>query len=124
MLFRLNIIDALKSYEQLAKKHVDKTPKEFQEIKAKFQYAKDNGIRVLAESSDLQLPQSVVMDIKYVGDRWCQGIVTYDRTTGVDKVPYTIHYSDVYAPTTSMRIIFEGDNPYEQVNIEEVEVDG
>ena len=92
--------------------------REFIDIKPKFQYAMDHNIPILIESSDLNLTQSVVVVLDYVGERWCKGYVTYHRVDGDSQVPYTISYADVYtlndpqSKSKNLKIIFQGDTPY------------
>ena len=94
------------------------TPFEFQEIKEMFQKAKDEGTRILVESNELNLSYSVLLDIKYIGDRWCMGTVRYHQPNKDENVPYTINYADIYthgknySSSKTTKIIFEGENPY------------
>lgn len=89
---------------------------QFKQIKEKFQKALDNNTPILIENADLNLTHSVVIELDYVGDRWCRGYTTYHRADGSVKVPYTISYSEVYighgTQGKNSNIIFKGDNPY------------
>lgn len=89
---------------------------QFLEIKEKFLKALETNTPVLIENSDLKLTQSIVIRLKYVGERWCQGEATYHRGHGTVTVPYTISYADLYLARNSqeknINIIFKGDNPY------------
>lgn len=93
---------------------------QFEPIIKAFTYAKDNNIRVLIETSELTNPSAVVVDLDFVGPRFCRGTATYTQSDGYEpirtKVPYTINYADVYqsmgkkqGPT---KIVFEGENPF------------
>lgn len=94
------------------------TPYEFQEIKERFQKAKDEGTRILVESNELNLSYSVLLELAYIGDRWCMGRVRYHQPNTDEKVPYTINYADLYthgknySSSKTTKIIFEGENPY------------
>lgn len=112
----------LKEYfdEQRSKKiPTRETPEEFLEVKQKFQEAKDNGTEILIENSELSAANSVVIQLEYVGNRWCMGyqhILYYGQDV---KVPHTIHYSDVYGSqdgVTSRRrpvkVLLKGVNPF------------
>ena len=88
----------------------------YDEIREKFMYAMENDISILIENVELSLTQAVVIKLDYVGERWCKGIATYHRRDGDVKVPYTIHYSEMFIRTGSQvksaNIVFKGDNPY------------
>lgn len=94
------------------------TPVEFGYIKEKFQIAKEQGTKILLESNELNLAQSVVLEIAYVGERWCMGHVTYHRIDKDVRVPYTIPYADLYtsedtqSKSKNIKIIFKGENPF------------
>lgn len=96
------------------------TPFEFVEIKKKFQEAKDNGTRILVESNELNLSYSVLLELDYIGDRWCMGKVRYHQLNKDENVAYTINYADIYtqdktySSSKTTKIIFEGENPYGQ----------
>lgn len=97
------------------------TPSALIPIKEMFSKAKEQGKRVLIENSDLSSANSVVIELVYIGNRWCLGyqkILFY----GVElNIPHTIHYCDVYgayghdAPKVKrqVKVVFEGDNPFE-----------
>lgn len=115
------IIDTLREMGLGAHSYGEKypnTPVEFKGIKMKFQQAKEKGVKVLLESSELNLAQSVVLDISYVGERWCMGHVTYHRMDQDIRVPYTIPYADLYtsgdsqSKSKNIKIVFKGENPF------------
>lgn len=89
-------------------------------IKRLFQKIKEEGRRVLYEDSTFPATFSVVIEVDYVGDRWCKGYTTYYRLGEEVKVPYTIHYSDVLcagkpnSPLSGVKIIQEGENPFDK----------
>lgn len=92
-----------------------KTPKEFVGIKNRFLEAKELNTPVLIERSTLSLAQSVVIELKYIGDKWCMGTTTYTRYGKEVEVPYTISYADLYItdPTVNTpKIVFKGANPF------------
>lgn len=97
------------------------TPIAFYEIRKRFIKAKKEGKRVLLENSDLRSANSVVLTIDYIGSRWCSGYQTVLYFGKELKIPYTIHYSDVYGAVGNMnnrakrqvKVIFEGENPFE-----------
>lgn len=94
---------------------VANTPKEFVEIKERFMEAESKRTPILIERSALNLTQSIVIELEYVGDKWCMGRTTYHRNGGEIKVPYTISYADLYTTDPSVntpKIIFKGDNPF------------
>lgn len=97
-------------------KKVDRTPKEFRKIKAKFEEAYRNKTPILIERSALNLTQSVVIELESVQDKWCMGKTTYQRVDGEIKVPYTISYVDLYITDPAVnrpKIIFKGENPFD-----------
>lgn len=98
-------------------------PREFIPIKRAFEEAKEEGTEVLMETTDLKMMQSVVMTITYVGNRFATGRVKYSRGRFGDYVPYTVNYADVFINgyKSKDRIIFRGENPYED-DLKEVEV--
>ena len=94
---------------------IDKTPKEFVDIKRRFEEAKELNTPVLIERSTLSLAQSIVIELKYIGDKWCMGTTTYHRYGEEVEVPYTISYVDLYTtdPTVNTpKIVFKGANPF------------
>lgn len=97
------------------------TPSSLQPVKNMFLQAMKEGKRVLVENSDLSSANSVVIEIEYVGNRWCLG---YQRVLfyGMElKIPHTIHFCDVYGAygydaqkiKRQVKVVFEGDNPFE-----------
>ncbi|BAF81333.1 hypothetical protein EFP_065 [Enterococcus phage EF24C] len=97
------------------------TPSSLQPIRDMFLKAMKEGKRVLIENSDLSSANSVVIEIEYVGNRWCLG---YQRVLfyGMElKIPHTIHFCDVYGAyghdaqkvKRQVKVVFEGDNPFE-----------
>ncbi len=80
--------------------------------------AKEEGKLILVENNEFRSAHSVKMKLVYVGDRWCMGHVRYVHLGKEVLVPYTIHYSDMFAsdsPTAvakNMTIIFKGENPF------------
>lgn len=91
------------------------TPQEFKEVKERFQRALDEGTRVLLEMYSIKMSVSVVLKIKYVGNRWCMGEATYHSQNREHKVPYTIHYGDLIVRDKNVirpKITFEGANPF------------
>lgn len=96
-------------------KRYSNTPKEFVDIKKRFLDAKDNNTPILIERSTLSLAQSIVIELRYIGDRWCMGTTKYYRYGEVVEVPYTISYVDLYTtdPTVNTpNIVFKGANPF------------
>lgn len=92
-----------------------KTPKEYMSIRLRFEEAKENNTPILIESSALNLAQSIVIELEYVGDRWCMGKTSYQRYGEEVQVPYTINYADLYTtdPTVNTpKIVFKGANPF------------
>lgn len=94
------------------------TPKEFIKIRLRFEEAKENNTPILIESSTLNLAQSIVIELKYVGNKWCMGTTSYNRYGEEVLVPYTISYADLYTtdPTVNTpKIVFKGANPFGRV---------
>lgn len=112
----LSITELLQeNYAKTSPDSRERIPYEFEEIKAMFQKAKDNGTRVLIENSELSLSYSVVVELEYVGDRWCMGKTRYHQLDKDEYIPYTISYADLYVKHSTGRptkIIFEGENPF------------
>lgn len=95
-----------------------KLPREYKKIKEHFLKAKEEGKLIIVENRDFRFAYSVKMKLAYVGDRWCMGHVRYVHADEEVLVPYTIHYSDMFASDSpasvakNMTIIFKGENPF------------
>lgn len=97
------------------------TPPALVTIHERFVKAMEEGTEVLIENSELSSAHSVVVKIEYVGGRWCLGYQTIQFYSETVKVPYTIHFTDVYGINESERrkssrqvkIIFKGENPFD-----------
>ena len=98
-----------------------RVPAPFLAIKDKFLQAKKQGKRVLIENSELSSAHAVAIRIEYIADRWCMGYQTVLHFGQEVQIPYTIHYADVYGQhenerrrsSRQVKIIFEGENPFE-----------
>lgn len=102
-----------KTQENIEERNV---PKELRGIRNKFIEAKKNNTPVLIEQGKFRFRHSIVLKIKYIGDKWCMGETTYHRYGKEEKIPYTINYTDLYITdrTASVpKIVFKGDNPFE-----------
>lgn len=89
------------------------TPKEYLDIKKKLEDAMEGGKRVIINVRDSYNLQVAVLHLKYVHERWAMGhSVSYSGKREIN-VPYTIHYSDIYCQHTKIKLIVEGDNPFD-----------
>lgn len=115
------VLEALETFQQGAALTEFRTPPSLQSVRKRFLDAKKEGKRVLIENSDLSSANSVVVDIDYVGNRWCLG---YQKVLYFGEevlIPHTIHFCDVYGAygnevqrsKRQVKIIFEGENPFE-----------
>lgn len=113
------IIDTIRELQEPRFQGTDANPPiEFKEVKDMFQKAMLEDKRVLIEHNELNLAHSVVVELEYIGERWCMGKTVYYQNNVEVRVPYTIHYSDIYTAKTTnstsrnTKIIFEGANPF------------
>lgn len=112
------VIDILENAQDTKAPNSVGTPFEFEEIREKFQKAKDEDRRIILETNELNLAYSVVIQLEYIGTRWCMGKARYHRLEGDYYTPYTIHYADIYtgksphSTSKSTKVIFEGENPF------------
>lgn len=114
-------IDALNHYRgKTAPVNMAYTPNAFVGIRTMFQEAKDKGVQVIIESSEINNMDSVRLTIDYIGDRWCSGYETKWYGGEEVKIPRSIHYSEIYVSThepdsskVKTKLFFRGDNPFE-----------
>lgn len=71
------VLEALEMFQQGTATTEVRTPTSLQSVRKRFLDAKEAGKRVLIENSDLSSANSVVVDIDYVGSRWCLGYQKY-----------------------------------------------
>lgn len=95
------------------------TPSAFLSIKEKLQEAKNKGIDVLMQTTELGNMDSVRLTIDYVGDRWCRGYEEKRYYGEIIRIPYTISYTEIYVmgqnenPNKSrVQLFFRGENPF------------
>lgn len=94
------------------------TPLEYTKIREKFQKAYEEQSPVLYELNEVpKQAYSVVLKITYVGPRWATGVVTYNRIYGTEKVPYTIHYGDLWTrgpqnAGRNVKVVFQGESAF------------
>lgn len=90
-------------------------------VRERFLKAKKQGTRVLIENSELSSAHAVTVAIEHVAERWCLGYQTVLYYGQEIRIPHTIHYTDVYGvnenerrrSSKQVKIIFEGENPFE-----------
>lgn len=117
-----DVLMSLIHLDEKYKRSKDKTPVALRPIRYKFKKAMETNTPVLVENADLSSPHSVVIDISYIGERYCMGYQTILYYGQEIKVPHTIHYTDVYGQYESERrknkghprIIFYGDDPFKE----------
>lgn len=113
-------IDAINHYRgRVAPVNTSYTPPSFVGIRDMFQQAKNNGVEVIVESSEINNMDSVRLTLDYIGDRWCSGYELKEYWGELIKIPRTIHYSEVYVSSHEVdrskvktKIYFRGDNPF------------
>lgn len=105
------IASTLDYYRERTQSDHLKTPKAYKKIKDKLEKTKANGKRLLIDIKDSYSVQTIVVELKYVHDRWAMGTsVCYANGKEV-LVPYTIHYSDIYCNKMNIKVIVEGERP-------------
>lgn len=110
------MLDKLEAHMPPSSSHI---PEEYISIRNMFQEAKDNGEKVLVENTELGYAYSVVVKLDYIGTRWCTGYVRYPRVEGVEYVPYTISYADIYtskyknSTSKNLTVKFRKENPFD-----------
>lgn len=83
-------------------------------IRQQFIEAMEKGTSILIENSELNAVHSVAIKLSYIGERWCLGYETLHHLGQEIKIPYTVHYTDLYTNKESgkIKVIFEGENPF------------
>lgn len=97
------------------------TPPALIDIRKRFERAMEEGTDILIENAELSSAHAVVIKISHVAGRWCMGYQEILYFGEIVKVPYTIHFTDVYGINESERrknsrqvkIIFKGENPFD-----------
>ncbi|QQO41342.1 hypothetical protein 015DV004_127 [Bacillus phage 015DV004] len=108
------IASTLEYYRERTKSNDTKVPTPYLEIKKKLQKTVEEGKKVLIDVKDSYSVQTVVVRFEYIHDRWAMGkSICYLDGEEVE-VPYTIHYSDIYCDKTKIKVITEGENPFER----------
>lgn len=112
----LNILEEVDYRKQERLERDLNTPKEFIPIKRVFEEALAGDVPVLFETTDMKMMRSVVINLVFVGDYFATGNVVYSRRGQEYKVPYTINYANVFVSgyKTRDKVIFKGENPYEE----------
>lgn len=94
-------------------------PSPFLDIKNRLQEAKDNGVEILMQVTELGNMDAVRLKLDYIGDRWCSGYEEKRYYNNIIRIPYTINYTELYVngqgdnPYKSRtQIFFRGDNPF------------
>lgn len=107
------VTNTLEFYRERTRHDSSGVPKPYQKIKQKLQKTIDEDKRVLIDIKDSYSVQTVVVQFEYVNDRWAMGkSICYLEGEEV-RVPYTIHYSDIYCKKSKIKIITEGENPFD-----------
>lgn len=105
------VASTLDHYRNRVDYTVDKTPEPYQRIKKRLEKVMANNQKVLMDVKDAYNVQSIVVELESVQDRWAMGTsICYYNGEEV-KVPYTVHYSDIYCKTMNLKLIVEGENP-------------
>lgn len=107
------VANTLQYYRERTRHNGSDVPKPYQDIKNRLQKTIDEGKRVLIDIKDSYSVQTVVVRFEYVNDRWAMGkSICYLEGEEVE-VPYTIHYSDIYCKKSKIKVITEGENPFD-----------
>jgi len=110
------IANTLMYYRERTKSTDTRTPEPYLDIKRKLQKTMKEGKRVLIDVKDSYSVQTVIVEFEYIGNRWAMGkSICYLNGEEV-KVPYTIHYSDIWCKRLGIKVITEGDNPFSERN--------
>ncbi|AYJ76331.1 hypothetical protein BSP12_145 [Bacillus phage BSP12] len=108
------VANTLQYYRERTKSNSTQTPVLYLDIKKKLLKTIEEGKRVLIDIKDSYSVQTVVVRFEYVHDRWAMGKSICYLDGKEVKVPYTIHYSDIICNRMKVKVITEGDNPFEQ----------
>ncbi|AIW03269.1 hypothetical protein CPT_Mater112 [Bacillus phage Mater] len=108
------ITNTLQYYRERTKSTNTQAPKPYLSIQQKLQKIAAEGKRVLIDIKDSYSVQTVVVRFDYVHDRWATGkSICYLEGEEVE-VPYSIHFSDIYCKRLKIKVIAEGENPFEE----------
>ncbi|AXH71183.1 hypothetical protein BSP38_141 [Bacillus phage BSP38] len=108
------VANTLQYYRERTSSSGTRTPNPYLDIKKELEKTMKEGKRVLIDIRDSYSVQTVVLRFDRVYDRWAKGSsVCYLEGKEVE-VPYTIHYSDIICSRMKVKVITEGDNPFEQ----------
>lgn len=105
------VANTLDYYRERINSKTSDTPEAYVRIKKRLQKIKSRNNRVLMDIKESYSVQTVVVELEEVYDRWAKGSsICYLEGEEV-KVPYTIHYSDIYCKIFNIKFIEEGENP-------------
>lgn len=107
------IVNTLEYFRKRTQVDDVSVPKVYRDIKHKLEKTMTEGKRVLLDIKDSYSVQTVVVRFEYVSDRWAMGKSICYTEDGEVEVPYTVHYSDIYCKMIKMKVIVEGENPYD-----------
>jgi predicted metal-dependent RNase len=108
------VADTLQHFRARMANDESVTPEPYLDIKRKIQKTVDEGKRVLIDIKDSYSVQTVVVQFEYVNDRWALGkSICYLEGQEV-QIPYTIHFSDLICKRMNIKVITEGENPFDQ----------
>jgi hypothetical protein len=108
------VANTLQYYRERTKEDDLTAPKPYLEIQKHIQKIIKSGKRTLIDIKDSYSIQTVVIRFEYANDRWALGrSICYLEGEEVE-IPYTIHYSDIYCKRLHIKMIVEGENPYDQ----------
>lgn len=101
--------------EYVKDKGVAKTPIPYRQYKDKLKRYMDKKEPILVEDNSFPNTSSIKMYINHVSDRWVGGYSEVLYEGRMVRVPYTLHYSDLYIsnPNYKKKIRFINENPYE-----------
>lgn len=106
------VANTLDFYRERIKDSGASTPQEYLDIKEKLETAMLSGKRVLVNVRDSYNLQVAVLQLHYVQERWAMGYSICYMGREEVKVPYTVHYSDIYSQRTKIKLIVEGEDPF------------
>lgn len=108
------VANTLSYYRERTKNDDSLIPKPYLEIHKKMQRLVESGKKVLIDIKDSYSVQTVVVKFEYATDRWAMGkSICYLEGQEVE-IPYTIHYSDIFCKKMKVKVIVEGENPFDK----------
>lgn len=108
------VANTLEFYRARTRNSGSGVPEAYQRIKRNLEKTKEQGKKVLIDIKDSYSVQTVIVQFHHISDRWAMGYSICYHDGHEVKVPYTIHYSDIYCKRLNIKVIVEGESPFEK----------